>query len=264
MSDPSAEPLLDRPMFIFTDENGSVVLMEDDLARVLGLDSPEEAVGDPLAAALGLTPDDAERFLREIAERGSARHRLAEIWNRRSGRRMWVLLGGTAPAIAEGFIGADITVSPVTLSPPVEDLDHRTYLERMALMVRHRMSNGGRPPISEEKDLELRAYVAARLLALYVLIVRMAGRTVGETFENKIRQVSRARSWPIDIQGGRVDLGPDAIRAEAWKELDRLAVDYAMQVTSKRQVSVELAELDVNFGPATIQRAEHLGLRGEL
>jgi hypothetical protein len=40
-------------------------------------------------------------------------------------------------------------VSPVTLSPPAEDLDHRYNLERMAEMVRARMRNGGGPAISE-------------------------------------------------------------------------------------------------------------------
>ena len=254
---------LDRPMFVFTDERGAVVLIEDDLARAVGLDSPEDAVGDPLAAALGLATGDAEKLLGEIATTGAARHRLAEIRHHRTARRMWVLLGGSSPSTAGGFIGADITVSPVTLSPPAEDLDHRHNLERMAVMVRHRMGNGGAPAISEEKEIELRAYFAARMLAVYVLIVRMGGRDLAEAFEEKIRQLSLARGWSIDIQRGRMVFGEANVKPEAWQEISRTALDHAVRVTSKRLVARELSELDVNFTPATIQRATHYGLRGE-
>jgi hypothetical protein len=259
-----AERPLDRPMFVFTDESGAIVLIEDDLARVVGLELPEEAIGDPLAAALGLATGDAERILREIATTGTARHRLTEIWNRRTGRRMWVLLGGSAPSAAAGFIGADIMVSPVTLSPPVEDLDHRHNLERMAEMVRRRMRNGGGPVISEEKEIELRSYFAARMLALYVLIVRMGGRAVGESFEGRIRLISRELGSAVDMNRGRLIVGVADLSPEAFRQITRAALAYAVQVTSKRLVARELAELDVNFTPATIQRAAHYGLRGDI
>jgi hypothetical protein len=251
-------------MFVFTDETGAVVLIEDDLARLLGLDSAQDAIGDPLAAALGLATVDAEKLLREIAATGTARHRVAEIWNRRTGRRSWVLLGGSAPSAGGGFIGADITVSPVTLSPPAEDLDHRSNLERMAVMVRRRMRNGGGPVMTEEKEIELRSYFAARMLAVYVLIVRMGGRGVGEAFEDRIRQVSRERGWPVDMNRGRLVFGEADLSPELCRQITQVALGYAVQVTSKRIVARELSELDVNFGPTTIQRADHFGLRSSV
>jgi hypothetical protein len=258
------EPTLDRSMFVFTDETGGIVLMEDDLARVLGLHSAEEAVGDPLAAALGLATADAEKLLREIAANGTARHRLAEIWNRRTGGRSWVLLGGSAPSIGGGVIGADVTVSPVTLSPPAEDLDHRYNLERMAVMVRQRMRNGGGPVISEEKEIELRSYFAARMLAVYVLTVRMGGRAVGEAFEDRVRLISHECGSAIDMKRGRLIFGEARLTPEVCRKITQAALAYAIQVTSKRLVERELSELDVNFGLATIQRAAHYGLRLEL
>jgi hypothetical protein len=259
-----AERALDRPMFVFTDESGAVVLIEDDLARVVGLESPEEAIGDPLAAVLGLSSGDAEKMLGEIGTTGTARHRLAEIRNRRTGRRMWVLLGGSTPSAAAGFLGADIMVSPVTLAPPAEDLDHRHNLERMAEMVRRRMRNGGGPVISEEKEIELRSYFAARMLALYVLIVRMGGRAVGESFEGRIRLVSRELGSAVDMNRGRLTLGVADLSPEVLSQISQVALTHAAQVTSRRLVTRELAELDVNFTPATIQRAAHYGLRGDL
>jgi hypothetical protein len=258
------EPTLGRSMFVFTDETGAVVLMEDDLARVLGLDSAEDAIGDPLAAALGLATLDADKLLGEIAAAGIARHRLAEIWNQRTGRRSWVLLGGSAPATGGESIGADITVSPVTLSPPTEDLDHRANLERMAVMVRRRMRNGGGPVISEEKEVELRSYFAARMLAVFVLIVRMGGRPVGEAFEDRIRLTSRASGSDLDMNRGRLVFGKADLTQEACRKITQAALGYAIQVTSKRLVVRELAELDVNFGLTTIQRATHYGLRGDI
>jgi hypothetical protein len=259
-----AEANLSRSMFVFTDETGTVVLMEDDLARVLGLASAEDAIGDPLAAALGLATPEAEKLLHEIASTGSARHRLAEVWNRRTGRRSWVLLGGSAPSMPGGFIGADITVSPVTLSPPAEDLDHRASLERMAVMVGRRMRNGGGPAISEEREIELRSYFAARMLAVYVLIVRMGGRPVGEAFEDRIQWISRECGSAIEMKRGRLVFGEAPLAPEVSRKITQAALDYAIQVTSKRLVVRELAELDVNFGQATIQRAAHYGLRGDL
>ena len=56
---PSAGIRQDRPMLVFTDESGAVVLIEDDLAQALGYDNPDDAVGDPLAATLGLATGQA-------------------------------------------------------------------------------------------------------------------------------------------------------------------------------------------------------------
>jgi hypothetical protein len=53
----------------------------------------------------------------------------------------------------------------------------------------------------------LRFYFAARMLAVYVLIVRMGGRAVGEAFEDRIRQVGRERGWPVDVNRGRLVFG---------------------------------------------------------
>jgi hypothetical protein len=258
------EPSFDRAMFLFTDDQGAVVLIEDDLARVLGLESPDEVVGDPLGAALGLDPSVAEALLRDVVANGFARPRLAEIWSRRTRRRVWVLLGATAPKTGGGYIGADVTVAPVTLTPPDEDLDHRFNLERMAVMVQQRMHNGDGPAIAEEKEIELRSYFAARMLAMYVLIVRMAGNAPAQSFESRIRQVCREKAWEIDVHRGRMIFGGANVPAEAWRTTGRVAVDYAVQVTSKRLVARELAELDVNFASATIQRATRDGLRGEV
>jgi hypothetical protein len=258
------EATLGRSMFVFTDEKGTVVLMEDDLARVLGLDSAEDAIGDPLAAALGLSTLDAEKLLSEIAATRTARHRLAEIWNKRTGRRSWVLLGGSAPSTAGGFIGADISVSPVTLSPPAEDLDHRYNLERMAMMVRRRMRNGGGPLISEEKEVELRSYFAARMLAVYVLVVRMGGRPMAQAFEDRVRLISRDCGATVDMDRGRLVFGEEDLTQGVCRKITQAALSYAIQVTSKRMVVRELAELDVNFGLTTIQRAAHYGLRDDL
>jgi hypothetical protein len=125
------------------------------------------------------------------------------------------------------------------------------------------MSNEDQPAISEEKELELRTYFAARLLALYVLIVRMAGRDVAHAFEERICGLSRERGWSIEMDGARVRFGVGPPPPEAWEDIDRLALEFAARVTTLRLVGQELAELDVNFGPATIQRAEGLGLRRE-
>jgi hypothetical protein len=138
---------------------------------------PEEAIGDPLAAALGLATGDAERILREIATTGTARHRLTEIWNRRTGRRMWVLLGGSAPSAAAGFIGADIMVSR-SRSPPVEGLDHQHNLE-YGEMVPVACPVAAGPSSPEESALIVFRSAHA---GVYVLIVRWAA-AVGASFE---------------------------------------------------------------------------------
>ena len=264
MGDPSAGLRQDQPMLVFTDESGAVILIEDDLARALGYDNPDDAIGDPLAAALGMATSDAETLLEEIATGGSAKYRLAQIRNRRTGRSWWTFLSGSAPAAAGRFIGADITVTPPSSSLPAEDLDHRQNLERMAAMVRSRMSNEGGPVLSEEKEIELRSYFAARMLAIHVLIVRLGGRSLGEALEQKVRRLSQERGWPIDMNRGRLSFGEADLRPEACREIAQVALGYAVRVTSKRLVARELAELDVNFSPSTVRRATQFGLRGDI
>jgi hypothetical protein len=264
MGDPSAEAGPDRPMFVFTDETGAVVLMEDDLARMLGFDDAEHAVGDPLAAALGMLTSDAETLLKEISNEGRAKHRLARISNRRTGRAWWTFLSGSAQATGGRFIGADITVTPPTSSLPADDAGHRDTLERMAAMVRSRMKNGGGPVISEEKEIELRSYFAARMLAIYVLTVRMGGRLPGEALEQKVRRLNQERGWSIDMNRGRLTFGEAGLRPEACREITQVALSYAVQVTSKRLVARELSELDLNFSRYTVQWAAAYGLRGDL
>jgi len=97
---------MDRSMLVFTDERGAVVLIEDDLARALGFDNPDDAVGDPLAATLGLATTDADNLLKEISTTGRARHRLAQVRNQRTGRSWWVMVSGSAAAAEGRFIGA--------------------------------------------------------------------------------------------------------------------------------------------------------------
>jgi hypothetical protein len=134
----------------------------------------------------------------------------------------------------------------------------------MAVMVGRRMRNGGGPAISEEREIELRSYFAARMLAVYVLIVRMGGRPVGEAFEDRIQWISRECGSAIEMKRGRLVFGEAPLAPEVSRKITQAALDYAIQVTSKRLVVRELAELDVNFGQATIQRAAHFGLRGDL
>jgi hypothetical protein len=134
----------------------------------------------------------------------------------------------------------------------------------MAELVRSRLRNGGGPAISEEKESELRSYFAARMLAIYVLIVRMGGRSLGETLEEKVRRLSRERGWSMDMRRGRLTFGEAGPRPEAWRETMQAAQAYAVSVTSKRLVARELAELDVNFSRTSVQRATQYGLRMDL
>jgi len=264
MGDPSAGLRQDQPMLVFTDESGAVILIEDDLARALGYDNPDDAIGDPLAAALGMATSDAETLLKEISTTGRARHRLAQLRSHRSGRSWWVLLSGSAPASAGRFIGADITVTPPTLPLSADDLDHRHNLEQMAEMVRSRLRNGSGPVLSQEKENELRSYFAARMLAIYILIVRMGGLSLGEALEEKIRSLNRERAWSMDMRRGRLTFGEASLRPDRCQEISQVALAYAISVTSKRLVARELAELDVNFSPTTVQRATLYGLRKDL
>jgi hypothetical protein len=262
--DDRTELRMDRSMLVFTDERGAVVLIEDDLARALGFDNPDDAVGDPLAATLGLATADAEALLKEISTTGRSRTRLAQVRNQRTGRSWWVMVSGSAAAAEGRFIGADITLIPPTSPLSADNLEHRHHLEHMAELVRSRLRNGGGPAISEEKESELRSYFAARMLAIYVLIVRMGGRSLGETLEEKVRRLSRERGWSMDMRRGRLTFGEAGPRPEAWRETMQAAQAYAVSVTSKRLVARELAELDVNFSRTSVQRATQYGLRMDL
>ena len=262
--DDRMELRMDRPMLVFTDERGAVVLIEDELARALGFDDPDDAVGDPLAATLGLPTTEAEALLNEISTSGGSRYRLAQLRNQRTGRAWWVMVSGSA-AVAEGrFIGADITLTPPAYTLSADYFSHRYNLRQLAELVRSRLRDGSGLLISEEKERELRSYFAARMLALYVLVVRMAGRDLGATLEEKVRRLNRERGWSMDMHRGRVTFGEADLPPEAWREIAQVAQSYAFSVTSKRIVARELGELDVNFTPATVQRATQYGLRMDL
>lgn len=248
-------------MLVYTDEYGGVVLIEDRLAHMLGYDDPDDAVGDPLGAVLGLESGVAEELLRQAAAATVAKLRLARVSNRLTGLAWWVLIGGSAAAAEGRFIGADFTVTPPIPPALILEPDHRAHLEQMAAIVRARVRDGGGVPLPEAKELELRSYVAARMLALYVLVTRMGGRFVGQTLEEKVRRLSREHGWPMDMDRGRLSLGEGELQLEACAKIMRVALAYAVQVTSKRLVYRELAELDVNFSRLTVQRATQYGLR---
>jgi len=131
-------------------------------------------------------------------------------------------------------------------------------------VVRSRLRDGSGLVISEEKEKELGSYFAARMLALYVLVVRMAGRDLGATLEEKVRRLNRERGWSMDMRRGRVTFGETDLPPEAWREIAQVAHAYAISVTSKRIVARELAELDVNFSRTTVQRATLYGLRTDV
>jgi hypothetical protein len=248
-------------MLVFTDEGGAVVLIEDDLARLLGFADPDEGVGDPLAAVLGLEPGEAAALLEDIALSAPIRNRLVQVRSRQTGRTWWALLHGTA-TVGEGrFLGADITVTPLLPTDLVDDSDHRTRLEQMAQIARLRTRNGAEPAISSEKEFELRSYFAARMLAIYVLVTRMGGRAVGQMLEEKIRRRCLEQAWSMDMKRGRFEFGAAGFDPEACREIMRVTQEYAVRVTSKRLVRRELAELDVNFSRLTVQRATRFGLR---
>lgn len=248
-------------MLIFTDEDGAVVLIEDDLARMLGFADPDEAVGDPLAAVLGLERAEAAALLEGIASNAPPRNHLVRVRSRQTGRTWWALLRGTSTAGEGRFIGADITVTPLLPTDLVDESDHHTRLEQMAHIVRTRTRNGGGPVISAEREFELRSYFAARMLAIYVLVTRMGGRAIGQTLEEKVRRLCLERGWSMDMKRGRFDFGGAGFDPEACREIMRVALEYAIRVTSKHLVTSELAELDVNFTQLTLQRATQVGFR---
>jgi len=254
-------PALDRPALLFTDERGRVVLIEDGLARLLGYAQPDDALGDPLETVLGIPPDNAKRVLKEISSKGQMNYHPVEVKDRRSGSLASLLLHGSARYEGGRFIGADITVTPPAFTIPGDYFGHRANLERMAAMVRARMEVGGAPAISEATELELRSYFAARMLAVYVLLVRMGGRSVGQALEERIGRLSQERGFVVGMHGGRVELGPEPLQPRTCQELMQLAVDYAVKVTSLRVVMNELSDLDSGFDQATLERAARFGLR---
>ena len=68
----------------------------------------------------------------------------------------------------------------------------------------------------------------------------------------------------MDMNRGRLSFGEGDLRPEACREIARVALAYAVRVTSKRLVARELAELDVNFSRSTVHRAAQYGLQGDL
>jgi hypothetical protein len=257
------ETIWDRPMLVFTDEGGSVVLIEPELARVLGFDDPDDALGDPLASVLGTAADLTRGLLSQIASQGQVQFRLIQARDRRTGHPLPVLFSGWARSAEGKFIGADIALAPPSFSIPADYFSHRDKLEQMAAMVREHVRAGAGPSISGKKEIELRTYVAACMLALYVLIVRMTGRALGATFEGKVRHLTQERGWPISFHNGRLSFAEGALAPEAYRAIMETAVAYAVKVTTKRLVSKELSEIDLNFDEATLHRAAQFGLRTE-
>jgi hypothetical protein len=255
------EPALDRPALLFTDERGLVVLMEDVLARTLGFETPDAALGDSLGSVLGLSPDEAGQLLSEIASKGQMSYRSIQAVHRQSKDSVSFLISGTADYGGGRFIGADITLTPPTFSLPSGYFNHRANLERMADMVRARVKAGSASLISGEKELELWTYLAARMLAIYVLLTRMGGRRVAEALEERIRRLAEKRKWGLEMRAGRIDLHQAGLKPEDLTDLMKEAVDYAVKVTSLRLVKKELDELDAGFNDATLQVATRFALR---
>ena len=261
MNDAHDEPALDRPALLFTDERGLVVLMEDVLAKTLGFETPDGALGDSLGSVLGLSSNEAGEYLSEIASKGQMTYRSIQAVHRRSKDSLSFLISGTADYGGGRFIGADITLPPPSFSLPSGYFNHRAHLERMADMVRARVKAGSASLISGEKELELWTYLAARMLAIYVLLTRMGGRRVGEALEERVRRLAEKRKWALEMRAGRIDLHQAGLNPEGLAELMKEAVDYAIKVTSLRLVNKELDELDSGFDDATLQVATRYALR---
>jgi hypothetical protein len=68
----------------------------------------------------------------------------------------------------------------------------------------------------------------------------------------------------MDMRLGRLTFGEASLQPDRCQEISQVALAYAISVTSKRLVARELAELDVNFSPTTVQRATLYGLRKDL
>jgi len=255
------ESTLDRPALLFTDERGRVVLMEDVLARTLGFENPDGALGEELGSVLGLPSDQTGEFLKEIASKGQMSYRSIQSRHRQSGSLLPFLISGTADYGGGRYIGADITLTPPSFSLPTDYFNHRAHLERMADMVRARLKAGSASLISGEKELELWTYFAARMLAIYVLLTRMGGRAVGQALEDRISRMAQERNWGLEMRAGRIDVPRGGLRPEDLAELMAQAVEYAVKVTSLRLVNKELAELDAGFAEATLSVATRFGMR---
>ena len=257
------ESSLDRPALLFTDERGRVVLMEDVLARTLGFDNPDGALGEGLGSILGLPSDQAADFLKEIATKGQMSYRSIQALHRQSGSLLPFLISGTADYGGGRYIGADITLTPPSFSLPTDYFNHRAHLERMADMVRARLKAGSASLISGERELELWTYFAARMLAIYVLLARMGGRAVGQALDDRISRTAQERNWGLEMRAGRIDVPQGGLRPEDLADLMKQAVDYSIKVTSLRIVNKELAELDAGFDEATLSVAARFGMRTE-
>lgn len=240
---------------IFTDSRGQVVFVDYYFLRLIHANDADQIIGGALHHALGIDPQVAGQYLKDIVRDGFIHPFPLEI-KPVSGSPIQVLCAGVATYNdRDELIGIDISLFDLAdAEMPETQVTHHhdvigAHIQGMQL--------GTAVPVQAYAQL----YVRAQIGGLQILLARMGGPRIRDTMNALLRKMIMQHQWPMRIEAGQVAFDEEEVDPAAYSTLMTEVVRYAANVIGRRMVFQELRTVDEQMDSEVIDAVRPLGLR---
>lgn len=241
---------------LFTDSQGMVVFADRNFARLAHHMHERFDLRGPLHKVLGIGKDYADDMLANVKANGLFTGRTVEA-HTRSGELlpMWSTSVATYDDQSE-FIGADLIISN-TISGPHANILLTNHIDVLTVHVQQTMAESR----SVHHQTYIQAYMGAQFTVLQVLLARMAGPLLRDVLEAQLVRQCETANWPLAVREGELTFTRTNAPFQVYGEFQKMAVSYAASVVGRKVVTKELAILDSQLDPGTLELVTDLGLR---
>ncbi|MBN1427636.1 MAG: PAS domain-containing protein [Anaerolineae bacterium] len=244
---------------VFTDARGRIVFADNNFIELLHQNDTVSLVGEPLSKILRIAPQNISELISSIAQMGYVRDHMIEIQDMEE-EPLNIACTGVATYDDQGvFIGADLTLCDITHFEPtsVHLVDHGDILSARIKEIQ----NETKKQRGEEEQTFALGYFTAQVTAIQVLLGRMGGPRVREMVETLVNQTASQYGWPVELQGGHLNIGQEGLPLNAYTVLLEQVVDYGTNIIGYQAITYEMQMVDDQMTPHLREMAGQAGLR---
>jgi len=252
----AGNPSLGSLSLLFTDSQGNVVFADRNFARLVHHLHDRFTLRGPLHKVLGIGKDSADEMLANVKTNGLVTGHTVEAHTRSGALKpMWGASVATYDEKSD-FIGADLIISNEVGGPHANVL-FTNHIDVLTVHIQQTMAESR----TVHRQTYIQAYMGAQLNVLQVLLARLAGPLIRDVMEAQLARQCENASWPMSVKDGELTFTRPNAPFQVYGDFQRMAIDYATGVVGRKVVSRELAILDSQLDPGTLDLVTQLGLR---
>jgi hypothetical protein len=236
--------------FVFTSASGEIIFADRAFLRLTKQKPYREKPVRMLSGVFNLDARSAMAFIEEIATIRLVKGRDLSVKTTTGSLKPSCASGVGVYAYQSLFIGADLMLSPfgeeAGRKAPRDHADVlQTYMAQA--VVESKLIGTG---------TFFQTYVTVHIETLQILLHRIGGPQMRETFEGIVDQEARRHGIPASMKNGYLEFGCQRLYFSAYQTLYRSALNYAVNAVGTRLVANEMKAIDGKLDSRLIKPIE--------